>query len=96
MHSDQQRALISVVLLATFTNSAGPDCRRKEACHDADPLTTDIDVPNLAKIYENIMLWSAHLDATATALDTPELRRLAFEMAMCMCDADSRVSDVEG
>lgn len=58
MHSDQQRALISVVLLATFTNSAGPDCRRKEACHDADPLTTDIDVPNLAKIYENIMLWS--------------------------------------
>ena len=42
------------------------------------------------------MLGRTDVQKEAAALTTPELRTLAFEMALSVCDADGSMSEAEG
>lgn len=51
--------------------------------------------PDLARLYQDVLLKRVTLEAAAAALVEPGERQLAYEMAVCVCDADGRQSAVE-
>ena len=51
--------------------------------------------PDLSRLYQDVLLKRISLDAAAAALRDPGERQLAYEMAVCVCDADGRQSEAE-
>ncbi len=95
MHTTSQQAVLAVALHAAFADGAKHD-REREAIRDiADSLAGEAGAPNLARLYQDVLLKRATLDQAIDALDSPELRQLAYEMAVCVCNADGRESDTE-
>ncbi|KVW96654.1 hypothetical protein [Thiobacillus denitrificans] len=50
---------------------------------------------DLARLYQDVLLKRISLEAAAAALTDPGERQLAYEMAVCVCDADGRQSEAE-
>ena len=50
---------------------------------------------DLARLYQDVLLKRVSLAAAAAALQDPGERQLAYEMAVCVCDADGRQSEAE-
>ena len=48
-----------------------------------------------AALYQRVLLKQVTLPQAAAALQAPELRQLAYEMAVCVCDADGAQTDAE-
>ncbi len=46
------------------------------------------DAVQLAALYQRVLLQQVTLTQAAASLQSPELRQLAYEMAVCVCDAD--------
>ncbi len=90
MNPEQQRAILVVVLYAAFAGSAKHDREREGIRRIADSLGTDTGAPNLARLYEDALLLRISLEAAAALTDSRE-RQLAYEMAVCVCDADAIV-----
>jgi uncharacterized protein (DUF697 family)/tellurite resistance protein len=95
MHTTSQQAVLAVALHAAFADGAKHDREREAIRHIADSLAGQAGAPGLARLYQDMLLKRATLDQAIAALDSPELRQLAYEMAVCVCNADGRESDKE-
>ncbi|MDI6745842.1 MAG: DUF533 domain-containing protein [Rhodocyclaceae bacterium] len=95
MNHDQQRAILAIALHAAFADGAKHDREREEIRRIATSLSGDAGAPDLARIYQDVLLKRISLDAVAATLSEPGLRQFAYEMAVCVCDADGRQSAAE-
>jgi uncharacterized protein (DUF697 family)/tellurite resistance protein len=95
MHTTSQQAVLAVALHAAFADGAKHDREREAIRHIADSLAGEAGAPDLTRLYQDMLLKRATLDQAIAALDSPELRQLAYEMAVCVCNADGRESDKE-
>ena len=95
MRPEQQRATLAIALFAAFADGAKHDREREEIRRIADSLAADAGAPDLAKLYQDVLLKRVTLEAAVTALADPGERQLAYEMAVCVCDADGRQSEAE-
>ena len=95
MNPDQQKALLAIALFAAFADGTKHDREREDIRRIADSLATDANAPDLARLYQDVLLKRFNLEAAAAALSDPGQRQLAYEMAVCVCDADGRQSEVE-
>ncbi|MDO8932734.1 MAG: DUF533 domain-containing protein [Rhodocyclaceae bacterium] len=95
MNPEQQRTILAIALHAAFADGAKHDREREEIRRIAESLGGDAGAPDLARIYQDVLLKRIGLDAATTPLGDPGLRQLAYEMAVCVCDADGRQSEAE-
>lgn len=95
MTPEQQRAILTLALLAAFADGEKHDREREEIRRIAESLAHDTGTPDLARLYQDVLLKRTGAEAAVAALDTPELRQLAYEMAVCVCNADGRESEAE-
>lgn len=95
MHTTSQQAVLAIALHAAFADGAKHDREREAIRRIADSLAGEAGTPDLARLYQDVLLKRATLDQAVVALDSPELRQLAYEMAVCVCNADGRESDPE-
>ncbi len=95
MKPEQQKSILAIALFAAFADGAKHDREREDIRRIADSLATDAGAPDLARLYQDVLLKRFSLDAAAAALGDPGERQLAYEMAVCVCDADGRQSEVE-
>ena len=95
MHPEQQRAILAIALFSAFADGAKHDREREEIRRIADSLAADAGAPDLAKLYQDVLLKRVTLEAAAASLADPGERQLAYEMAVCVCDADGRQSETE-
>lgn len=95
MTPEHQRAILTLALLAAFADGDKHDREREEIRRIADALADQGGAPDLARLYQDVLLRRTGLEAAVAALDAPELRQLAFEMAVCVCNADGRESEAE-
>ncbi len=101
MNPEQQKSILTIALYAAFADGAKHDREREEIRRIAESLATDAGAPDLARLYQDVLLKRVRLDAAAAALQDPGehpdgyKRQLAYEMAVCVCDADGRQSDAE-
>ncbi len=95
MNPEQQRAILSIALFAAFADGAKDDREREQIRQLAESLAGETGAPDLARLYQDVLLKRVSLEtATAALTDTGE-RQLAYEMAVGVCDADGRQNDAE-
>ena len=87
MTDPEQKSIVSLVLMAAFADGRNDPAERAEVRRIAESLSQDGDI-NVSAIYQEVLLKRASLDDAAAALSSPEIRRLAYELCVGVCDAD--------
>lgn len=91
MNPAQQQAVLTIALLAAFADGTNDD-REREAIRR---LTESLGGAELTAVYQDVLLKRADLRQTAAVLTETGHRQLAYEMAVCVCDADGQATDAE-
>ena len=94
MSPEQTRAILPLSLLAAFVDGEKHDRKRAEIKRIADGLSA-ADGLNLPTLYQDVLMRRITLTGLAGALQSTENRQLAYEMAVCVCDADGVLSKPE-
>jgi uncharacterized protein (DUF697 family)/tellurite resistance protein len=95
MNTDQQRAILSIALLAAFADGANDEREREQIRRLAETLGGEPGAPDLAALYQQVLLKRARLEDAVALLPEPEHRQLAYVMAVCVCDADGHMTAPE-
>ena len=94
MHATETRAIVTLSLLAAFVDGEKHERERAEIKRIAEGLS-QADGVNLPSLYQDVLLKRVSLDSVAAALGSAESKQLAYEMAVCVCDADGVQSVAE-
>lgn len=95
MNPDQQRALLAITLFAAFADGEKHHREREEIRRIADSLAGEAGAPDLARVYQDVLLKRIRLEAAAATLTDNGERQLAYEMAVGVCEADGALSNAE-
>lgn len=94
MNEQQQKAVLTVCLMAAFADGSKHERERAEIKNIAESLAGQTAI-NISALVQDVLLKRASLPSVVAALNTAESRQLAFEMAVCVCDADGAQSPAE-
>ena len=94
MHATETRAIVTLSLLAAFVDGEKHERERAEIKRIAEGLS-QADGVHLPSIYQNVLMKRVALPDVVAALPDRATRQLAYEMAVCVCDADGTLSDAE-
>jgi uncharacterized protein (DUF697 family)/tellurite resistance protein len=94
MTLEETRAVLTVALMAAFSDGLKDDREREAVKRVAEALGPDagFDLPGL---YREVLLAKPDLGTVAAELRSPESRQLAYEMAVGVCDADGAQGPAE-
>jgi uncharacterized protein (DUF697 family)/tellurite resistance protein len=93
MTESETRAIVAISLMAAFADGAKHEREREEIRRIAEGLGRD--GLNLPTLYQDVLMKRVSLESAVSELKSEEARHLAFEMAVCVCDADGAQSDAE-
>lgn len=88
-------AILSIALMAAFADGRKADAEREQIRRIADSLSAETNEIDLARLYQDVLLKKTSLEAVAQMLTSAEHRQLAYEMAVCVCEADGAMSALE-
>ncbi len=91
----EQEAILTIALFAAFADGQKADTEREEIRRIAQSLADSSGSANLSRLYQDVLLRRVQLASATGVLTDAGQRSLAFEMAVCVCDADGRQSDAE-
>jgi len=94
MTEQETRAILSICLMAAFADGTKDEREREHVRRVAATLTGD-GATDLTAVSRDVLLKQTAVEETAAALGSPELRQLAYEMAVGVCDADEARSAAE-
>lgn len=86
--------ILRISVLASFADGAKHEREREAIKNIADGLGQAEGV-SLPSLYQDALLKRVTLEQAAAALGSDEARHLAYEMAVCVCDADGSSSEAE-
>jgi uncharacterized protein (DUF697 family) len=93
MNESEKKAVVTVSLMAAFADGAKHEREREELRRIAEGLASDgLHMPTL---YQDVLMKRVTLPAVVAELKTTEAQHLAYEMAVCVCDADGARSEAE-
>jgi uncharacterized protein (DUF697 family)/tellurite resistance protein len=95
MDPREQRALLGIALLAAFADGAKADAEREEIKRLADSLGASAAGLHVGTLVQDVLLKRLTLAQAAADLSSPEHRQLAYEVAVCVVDADGSKSAAE-
>ena len=95
MNQHDQQAILTLALMAAFSDGQKAEAERQSIRQLASMLNEGTSGLELPRLYQDVLLKRVTLDDAAAVLQTPELRQLAYEMAVGVCDADGEQSDAE-
>ena len=94
MNTAETRAVLTVAVLAAFADGAKHERERSEIKRIAEGLSQD-DAVQLPTLYQDVLMRRVTLADVMPALASEGARHLAYEMAVCVCDADGAQSVAE-
>ena len=94
MAKTDRLALIKLALLAACADSDGDGNGQAQLRRAAESLSAAAG-ENLALTLRDILLRRVALETLAAPLARPELKHLAYQVAVCICNADSAHNDLE-
>ena len=89
----EKESILTLCLMAAFADGGKNDLERAELKRIAENFP-ESDV-NLAGLYHRVLLRQVSTAQTAQALTNAEARQLAYEMAVCVCEADDVLNEPE-
>lgn len=95
MQAPEQQAILTITLLAAFADGMKDDRERDEIKRIAESLAGADGAAALTRIYQDVLLKRVTLRDAAAKLSDVNHRQLAYEMAVCVCDADNALSAAE-
>lgn len=95
MQTQDQKAILAIALQAAFADGTKDDREREEVRRMADSLATASAAVDLRALYQDVLLKRFTLDHAVAILSDEGLRHYAYEMALCVCEADGRTTDAE-
>ena len=94
MTESETRAVLTLSLLAAFADGDKHERESAEIKRIAEGFSADASL-NLPTLYQDVLLKRVSVASVASALTSREARQLAYEMAVCVCDADGVQSQAE-
>lgn len=94
MQATEQRSLLSIALLAALADGQTADRERDAIQRFAQTLSAEGGAA-LADVYPDVLLGRIDAHKAAEGLSEPAQRQLAYEIAVCVCDADGQHSAAE-
>jgi tellurite resistance protein len=94
MTPDEVRAVLTVSVMAAFADGRKHEREREELRRIADGLSQD-DAVHLPTLVQDVLTGRMTLAGLAPRLAGDNARHLAYEMAVCVCDADGAQSEAE-
>jgi uncharacterized protein (DUF697 family)/tellurite resistance protein len=94
MTPKEQQAILAISLTASFADGSKDERERDQIKQIAEGLSPDADL-NMTALYQDVLLKRRTLEQSVAQLETQEAQQLAYEMAVCVCDADGVRSDAE-
>ncbi len=90
----EQAAILTIALMAAFADGAKDDRERAQIRQIADALSANGGV-DVAGLYQSVLFKRPVVEDVVRAIATPEARQFAYEMAVCVCDADGAQNEAE-
>ena len=94
MTPEEQKSILTIALLAAFCDGDNNDAERAEIKRIADSLSQNGEL-NAAAIYQDVIMNRSSIERAASGLGAPESRKLAYELAVGVCNADGAQSVAE-
>ena len=91
---EEARAALTLCLLASFADGEKHAREREEIRRVASGFS-EADALHLSTLYQDVLMKRVALPDVIAQLESTESKRLAYEMAVCVCDADGALSDAE-
>ena len=88
-----ENAILTISLFAAFADGANDDREREHIRRFAETLGSA--APDLPRLYQDVLLRRVKLSDATQALNELGQRQFAYEMAVCVCDADGVQGDGE-
>ena len=88
------RSIVTISLLAAFADGGKHEREREEIKRIAEGLSA-ADGVHLPMLYQDVLMKRVALADVAGQLQSHEAKQLAYEMAVCVCDADGTQSAAE-
>lgn len=93
MTTPEKEAIFTLALMAGFADGVKNDSERTQLKRIAASLPET--GAQTADLYQRVLLKQVTMAQVVEPLKSPELRQLAYEMAVCVCDADDVQTDAE-
>jgi uncharacterized protein (DUF697 family)/uncharacterized tellurite resistance protein B-like protein len=94
MTDQEQKAIMTLVLMAAFADGRNDEAERANVTRVADSLSQGSSI-NIASLYQDVLLKRVSLESAAAALTSAETKRLAYELCVGVCDADGAQVEAE-
>lgn len=95
MTPTDQKSLLTIALFAAFSDGHKAQAEREEIRRIAASLNSAAQGVDMAALYQDVLLKRTSVAAAAQALQDADYRQLAYEMAVCVCDADGQQTAAE-
>lgn len=95
MTLEEQQSILTIALYAAFADGIKDEREREEVRRIAGSLADAAGSLDLASLYQDVLLKRVSLTTAAAVLTESGQRQLAYEMAVCVCEADGRLADPE-
>lgn len=95
MTLEEQRSILALCLHAAFADGVKDDREREEVKRIAESLSDGTPGLDMARLYQDVLLKRLSLNTAAGTLSDIGQRQFAYEMAVCVCEADGRMSPAE-
>jgi uncharacterized protein (DUF697 family)/tellurite resistance protein len=94
MNGQEQKSVLTISVMAAFADGRKDEQERAQIKRILDNLAPG-DAIDMPSIYQDVLLQRISLEQAAAPINSPEARQLAYEMAVCVCDADGVASEAE-
>lgn len=95
MNPQEQQAILTIALMAALADGEQSDRERENIRGIADSLGAQPGGGGWAKVYQDVLLKRVDLGHSVAQLGDAAQRELAYEMAVCVCEADGARSPAE-
>jgi len=95
MNAEETRAVMAIALMAAYADGHKAEAERDEVRNVAQSLGAEAADLNLPSLYQDVLLRRIDIARAAAALGSNEVRQLAFELAVGVCDADGLRNESE-
>lgn len=89
----QEQAVLTITLFAAFADGVNDDQEREQIRRITETLGPDL--PDLSHLYQDVLRKRITLEEAASHISELGLRQFAYEMAVCVCNADGRLCEAE-
>lgn len=92
---DEAQAIAALALMAALADGRTAGDEREQIRSLFDSLAADNEMPSLSALHQRVILRQTSPRAEAARLGSDASRRMAFEIAVCVADADGAVTPAE-